>query len=392
MSDAWRERLRVYPRIFVLLYVLIGGWWVLTGPGLQDRGGNPVGGDFVTFYAAGSLVAEGRAPEAYDVDAIHASENRAIGAEMNVYAWHYPPTALLAVRPLAALPFGVALGGWLALSLGLFLAVVRRLDPRATWIALAFPGLFQCLIHGQNGCLTMALVGGGLLLLEERPWAAGLVLGLLSYKPHLLPVLGVALLAGRQWRALVAMGVSVALPAAVSFLVLGEPTWRAFVDNIPFALSVVDHAGAQWWTKMPSTAAALRLLGVAPAGASAAQGAVTVGTLLAVGWLWWTDAPRPLRYAAAALGALLATPYVFHYDLVMLALVGLWYAAWRPPERWSRGEVAVMALAWAAPVLTLIVARGTGVQIGPVLFLGMGGMVVAARGVEATDPGGAGGR
>ncbi|MCB9742769.1 MAG: DUF2029 domain-containing protein [Alphaproteobacteria bacterium] len=375
MSEDWRERLAVYPRIFVLLYVFIGGWWVLTGPGLHDRGGNPVGGDFVTFYAAGQLVAEGRPEAAYDLEAIHATEQAALQAEMNVYAWHYPPAALLGVRPLALFPFGVALGGWLLISLGLFIGAVRLLEPRALWLGLAFPGLFQNLIHGQNGCLTLALVGGGLLLLEKRPWLAGLVLGLLSYKPHLLPVMGVALLAGRQWRPLVTMAISAALPAGLSWLLLGPETWTAFVHNIPFALSVVDHAGPQWWTKMPSTAATLRLLGVPPSGASLGQGAVTLATLAGVAWMWWTDAPRPLRYATAALGALLATPYVFHYDLVLLALPTLWYAQWRPPEDWGRGEIAVMALAWAAPVGTLIVARLTGVQLGPVLFLGMMGMM-----------------
>jgi Glycosyltransferase family 87 len=45
--------------------------------------------------------------------------------------WHYPPSFLLLVWPLALLPYPVALAVWLGLTLALLLWVVERIAPHA---------------------------------------------------------------------------------------------------------------------------------------------------------------------------------------------------------------------------------------------------------------------
>ena len=64
-------------------------------------------------------------------------------------------------------------------------------------LALAFPATFINLFHGQNGFLNAALLGAALLALDRRPVVAGILFGLLSYKPHLGLLVPLALLAGR---------------------------------------------------------------------------------------------------------------------------------------------------------------------------------------------------
>lgn len=360
------ERLRVYPRIIIALYLLIGGWWILSGPGLLDRAGNPVGGDFVTFWSAGSLLLEGQPEAAWDLELIHAAESAALGVELSsdaAYGWFYPPPAILGAGLLALVPYALSLTLWLGLSTLLYVLVCRaiRPDSLSLGLALAFPGLFQNLIHGQNGCLTLALLGGGLMLLERRALLGGAVLGLLVFKPHLLPIAALALLCGRRWLALAGMTSSAAALCTVSWLLLGEGAWQAFLDTLPLALSIVDHAGPEWWSKMPSTAAALRLLGLGPDAARLANLGVALSALAAVAWLWAREAAAPQRYAAVVLASLLATPYVFHYDLVVLALPLLWLAPWEGRAR------ALALLAWLAPVLILLVAQLTGLQTGPLI-------------------------
>ena len=57
-----RERVNNYPWIFIICYVLVWGYWIasayLQGHGI-DRGGSPIGGDFVQYWAASSLCMEG---------------------------------------------------------------------------------------------------------------------------------------------------------------------------------------------------------------------------------------------------------------------------------------------------------------------------------------------
>ena len=63
-------------------------------------------------------------------------------------------------------------------------------------------------MHGHNGFLTALLLGGGLILLERKPFLAGLLLGCLVYKPQFALVLPLLLLALWNWRAIAGAAVS----------------------------------------------------------------------------------------------------------------------------------------------------------------------------------------
>lgn len=205
--------------------------WLILFHGLIDRAGNPLGADFVTFFAAARLAAAGHPAQVYDVAALHGVERAAVAPSVAPYAWHYPPTFLLAVTPLAALPYLLAVLCWTALGLLAYYAWVRRADgrPIVTGLALGFPGRFLCVAQGQNGVLSLLLLSG-LWLVPARPLLAGAVLGLLTYKPQLVPIVVVTLLTGRRWRALAGMGASAG--AWVGLTLRGRsgcsgPAWRS---------------------------------------------------------------------------------------------------------------------------------------------------------------------
>ncbi|MCB9793431.1 MAG: DUF2029 domain-containing protein [Alphaproteobacteria bacterium] len=351
------------------LYLLIGGWWLLTGPGLLDRAGKPLGGDFVTFYAASEMVLRGEAAAVFDLPTLHAVEQAVIGAPIERFAWHYPPVALLGVAPLALLPFGLALALTTLLSLALYVGTLRRIDrgPVVMGLALAFPGLFQNLLHGQNGCVSAALIGLGLLEVDRRPLLGGALLGLMVYKPHLAPALVVALLAGRRWAALGAMATSALTACGLSLLALGQAPWAAFVDNLPFAQAVLYQGGVPW-EKMPTVSAMLLLLGLPELPVRVAQLGVSALAALGVAWLWARDARPALRCAGAAFAALLATPFAFEYDLVILAVPMAWLGVVGQETGWRRGEVPLLALAWVLPIAAPGVAGLTGLQLGPLVL------------------------
>ena len=121
---------------------------------------------------------------------------------MPFYGWHYPPFFFAIALAVAALPYAlglVALAGreLCRLSRG---ASARSCRARETLlVAAAFPAVLVNIGHGQNGFLTAALLGGALLLLDRRPWLAGVLIGLLAYKPQFGVLIPIALLAGRRW-------------------------------------------------------------------------------------------------------------------------------------------------------------------------------------------------
>lgn len=80
MSFLNSERLTIYPRIFLVLYLLIGGFWILggfiTGHGALDRLGKPIGSDFVQFWTASQLALTSNPETVYEPATFYAAEQK----------------------------------------------------------------------------------------------------------------------------------------------------------------------------------------------------------------------------------------------------------------------------------------------------------------------------
>ncbi len=297
--------------------------------GLIDRNGKPLGTDFSNVYAAGTLTLKGRPAEAYEPALQHAAEKAVFGGrEVPFYGWHYPPFFFAVAALVAAFPYAWGLAIWLAASLAAYLAVMRAILPRpeTLLIAAAFPAVFVNIGHGQNGFLTAALLGGALHLLDRRPWLAGVLIGLLAYKPQFGVLIPVALLAGGRWRTVGAAIATVAALVAVSFATLGGDVWHAFADSMTFTRTVVLEQGGTGWEKIQSVFSAVRMWGAGVPAAYAVQAALALTLAASIAWLWRSDAAFELKASALASGSLLATPYVLDYDLVVLAVAIAFFA------------------------------------------------------------------
>src|SRR5258708_37305874 len=144
--------------------------------------------------------------------------------------FNYPPVYLILCAALASLPYLVAFVLFIAATLLFYLAVARRiLDDRSVTgliVLLSFPMLFWTIGLGQNAFLTAALFGMATLLINRRPIAAGLLFGLLCYKPHFGLLVPVALAAGGYWRGFSAAAISAGSFALVSLLLFGWEAWH----------------------------------------------------------------------------------------------------------------------------------------------------------------------
>src|SRR5262249_15252789 len=153
-------------------------------------------------------------------------------------------------------------------------------------LAVAFPAVFVNLGHGQNGLLTAALLGGALALLEARPILAGLLFGLLAYKPQFGLMIPLALVAGGYWRTIAAAAVTGALVVVATLASFGPETWHAFFASTGFSRTVLLETGDVGWHKMQSVFAWVRMWGGSVTLAYAVQGAVTLALAGASIWLW----------------------------------------------------------------------------------------------------------
>src|SRR5436309_2254785 len=83
-------------------------------------------------------------------------------------------------------------------------AAGTSVDPIWLLLAAAYPAVFVNLGHGHNGFLTAALLGGALVLLDRRPIVAGVLFGLMAYKPQFGLMIPLVLIATGRWRAFAA--------------------------------------------------------------------------------------------------------------------------------------------------------------------------------------------
>lgn len=395
-DGAWltRARIRAYALIVLGLWLAAAAVWLALSPGLIDPNGKPIGTDFSSFHAAGALALEGRATDAYDMALHYARQQQMFGADTPYYGWLYPPVFLLLAAALALMPYPVALALWQGGTLLAFLAAVgailRGVPQPATgrlWllVALAFPAVFVNLGHGQNGLLTASLFGAALVALPARPAVAGVLFGLLAYKPQFGLVVPVALLAAGQWRAIAAAALTVIALAAIATLLFGSGVWPAFVASTGIARTVLLEQGDVGFEKLSSAFAAVRMWGGGAPLAYAAQAAVMLAAVGGTALIWRARLDHAQKAAMLSVAALLASPHVLDYDLTLLGVTIAYMVATGLNRGFRDGEITLLAAAWITPLIARGVAGASGIPLGFLVQIALFALVLRRAVADAAS-------
>lgn len=365
------QRLRGYPAVFLVLWLVGAALWVGFSDGAMDALGRPLGSDFMGFWATAQVLLAGNGPAAYDEAALTAAQVAAAGTtDVPHYTMLYPPPGLLLILPLGLLPYLASLALWLAGTMAAYLVVLWAAwrHPLVPYLALAAPAVFVTVSHGQNAFLSGALLGGALLALPKRPVLAGVLIGLLAYKPHLALVLPLALAAGGHWRAIAAAATTVASLSLAATLAFGWAIWPAFVARAAFAREVLEQGYVPFF-KMQSLYTALRLLGVDSNPAFVAHWVLAGLVILSLMALWRWSGDHRLKTAGLMSAALLATPFVLDYDLALLGLPIVLLARDGTERGFLPWEKTVLAAAWALPLFARPIGQLTHLGIAWAVLL-----------------------
>lgn len=349
-------------------------WWIF------DENGLGIPTDFVNVWSAGKLVLEGHPALAYDWDIQKQVQVAVLGQSYpGNFAWHYPPPFLWVASLLALFPYAVAYIGWAAISLVPYLAVMRAIVSRPFGLLLgaAFPVVLINTLIGQNGFLTASLIGGTLYLMPTRPLLSGICLGLLSYKPQYGLLFPLVLIAASQWKVFISAGVVAVAMALGSWLAFGTESWQAFFHWMPMFSQAFLTEGRAPWGKMQSIFAVARYFGGSEPLGWVLQWIMSGAVAALLALMWRSRVSYPLKAAALAAGTLLITPYLFLYDLMVLAIPVAFLVRIGLTRGFERHELPALGLAAAllffyplagAPtgfVATLIVSALIARRAGP---------------------------
>ena len=194
-----------------MLLLLVVGWCVWFAPfdDLLDRSGTPLGADYVMLYVSGETLLAGEVDKLYD-DRANQVRTSAHFPTMNPdesWPYRYPPITAWLMQGLSRVNFplsfaiffgmctaSVCVATWMLLrSVGISDPKIRNL---AFWSIVGWPIVGETLLGGQSSPVALCLVVASVVAMRaNRDILAGALLGLCIYKPNIVGVLVIGILA-----------------------------------------------------------------------------------------------------------------------------------------------------------------------------------------------------
>lgn len=370
---------RIDYQAFAIAVLAVGIFWGLYVHWLlwqlEPSGVSPVSEklaywDFSNLWAGGRLALSGDVQVLFDIDSYRDTLRRWFGSDIADQEWSYPPSILLIGAPLALLPMSVAYALWTIGSISCLYWACRICGlPRGLSVAVCLsPAVFFNALFGQNGSLNAALLIAGLAMVDRRPLLSGILIGLLSIKPHLGILLPFCLLAGGYRLPFAAAAATCIAMVIATGLLFGFDAWQGFWSvTRPLMTEILEAPFPQGYHANAATLFALvRSLEGSLATAYAVQFTATLAAIFAAIRLWRSNTTNPqLRVMLTATLTLIATPYGYLYDAVPVA-AGIALIVNQQQERNILAVVALSAL-WFMPLLARFMLQ-FGINTG-VLFI-----------------------
>jgi alpha-1,2-mannosyltransferase len=313
------------------------------------------GNDLVPSYTAGAFVRMGHPDWLMDAARQTAFQHQLrvdehLDVQKHMGPWLNPPYYAWVFVPLSALPYRQALAAWFGVNLILMagaIVLLARMLPRdvgwRTWglipllLVCSFPVL-QVIAAQQNTFLSLFFLCAAVACWRsDRGFSAGLIAGLMLFKPQLGAILILALCWSMGWRAI--LGVAITATALIATTMITMPgALHDYLTKLPTVLPWLDTSRTYLWERQITWHGFWRLAlqfhatGPDPL---AVRILWPIGALMVGGVLAYT-AMRARRmglatgdrFIAAVIGSMpLLMPYYMDYDLMLLAVPAVLFAA-----------------------------------------------------------------
>jgi Glycosyltransferase family 87 len=191
------------------------------------------------------------------------------------------------------------------------------------------------------------------------------------------------LAASGRWKCFAAAAATVALLTLATTLTFGASVWQAFLASTEFTRTVVLEQGNTGWHKIQSVFAWARMWRAPIPLAYALQATAIAAIAVALVWLWRKPVSFPLKAAALCLATILATPYSFDYDMMVLAPAIAFLAV----DGFARGfgpwEKTLLAALWLVPLVVRSVAQLILIPLGVPVMLAVFAMILHRAGLSS---------
>ena len=362
-----------------------------THPGSIGPNYNTPGTDWMVFYTAAHSYWQGHLAILADGGRFTALLNQSFShlltQPLSYRPWIAPPSLLLVLLPFGLLGFAASYALFQLASAGALLVSLRvgASDPKSAWAiglaAILCPAAALSAVDGQTGFFIAALLIGGFRLMEKRPVTAGLLFGLLTVKPQYFVLVPIALIAARQWKALLATFVAALALTAASALLFGFEPWLLWFHKVLAGDPQWIAHGRLWGNSIYASAVTL---GATNGFASALQAAGLLAGAAAIYAGFRRIREGELKCALLLATAFLVAPHSGPYEAMLPVVAGaLWLKHAKPPvEMWR--WLIVLAI-WLIPLVSppAIIAPG---RFAPLLLMALTALIFVDGSKKAVPP------
>ncbi len=355
-------------------------------PGAIGVNYNTVGTDWMVFHGAAQSYFGGNLATIFDgnrfTDFLNKTYSAWLSAKLPFRPWVYPPNYLLLLLPFGLMNFITSYTIFQIVTAGGLVAAIVTgggHDKHTAKIvaigALCCPAASVNVVDGQNAFLTAALLVAGIRLLESHQLLAGILLGIASIKPQFAFLVPVALVAARQWRAMLGAAASASALIIVSAAIFGVEYWSIWLHQAVMAITSPNPKWieyARMWGNSVWTCSVL--MGMTPVMASVAQMASSLFATVAVAIAFYRSMNCYTKMAVFLAATILAAPHWSPYDAILLVLAGLYLLAQREDSRSVMWPWLLVLALWFVPLVSPPVI----VQAGRVVPLIIAGFIFVA--------------
>jgi hypothetical protein len=295
--------------------VVVAVWALIARPALNS--------DFRGLWSFARFARQQAVARIYQPAPLQAYQHRLFPGFRSFFPYQYPPSFLAPIGWLSHFSYPVAqmlwtLAGLLTLTAASWIFFAPKIRRFAIAALLAAPATLLNGVAGETGYFTAALLLAGFALLPKRPVLAGIAFGLLTLKPQLGLLVPFALLGRRDYRAMLAAGVTALALIVLSCLVFPPGLWPDWLRQLPIYQGQYLAAGpAPNLDGAITVASNLIRVGIVPGIAWRLQAAVSLASAAAV-FIVFRRAPYPLGVAAVLTAGLLGAPHAYVYDSIPL--------------------------------------------------------------------------
>jgi alpha-1,2-mannosyltransferase len=384
-AAAWLTPRRIRVQAVVLAICLWGvGAIDFATPGLFDRAGNIKFQDFIQFPISARLIAQGRATDLYNDQALADGIRATVGRATNVYLqYFYGPQVALAFTPLTRFSFLTQALVWMTLSVLLYFGCIYLLWKSCLNLrthlglvflcAIAYPPLFHFFVRGQLSALVLLFfTAAALAFLARRDWLAGIALGCLAFKPQFLVGITLVLLFAQAWKILASLTLSATAQLSFAFFYFGPTVMRNYANILLHSAGRPDTTELQFSSiQMHSLRSFWSLLIPWPHAVWALYALSSIAVVGLAAAVWKSSSQRALCFSALILASVLLNPHI--YNLVALIPALLLLADWLLSNPRSPDSSSVRVLLYLAFILPLFgpLARWTHLQLSIPAFVSL---------------------